>query len=226
MSSLGKTLDPYLFFELRSQTKVKVLDYHLTKPLIAYVSINNMLGIWDLDRKTCIKNFNISALESKDLSKSVAIKAVKFYDRDILNSMFPNDPSDSESAFYLCSWLIAVAEAKIYFFDYVSEKIDVITPALLDSKLPKCVEIVDTRYIAIGCSDGFVKVFDVVLWNVSKTIKGFHHRTINHLLAYKPYDATKPRLVVSSLDGTMACWNVDSEAPLFKFNMVKSGKQV
>ena len=226
MTSLGKGLETHFLFELKCQTKIKILDYHPTKPLIAYISLNNILSIWDWDKKACLKCFNINAFESKDLTKTVVIKHIKFFDKDILFSILHTDPLDIDAPFFSGSWLIAVGESKIYFYDYVSEKVEIITPATLDNKIPKIIEIADGRSLAIGCSDGFVKIFDLVSWSFTKTLKGPHHKTINNILAYTPNDGSKYRLAVSSSDGIIASWNVDTETPVLKFNMLKGGKQV
>jgi len=226
MTTPGKSLETHFFFELRSQTKVKILDNHPTKPLIAYLNINNILAIWDYERKTCLKCFNIGAIESKDLSRTVSVRSIRFLDKEILSSLFPNETIENESPFYYNSWLIVVSELKVYFYDYVSEKIEVIPSNILDNKPPKCVEIVDSRHLAVGCSDGYTKIFDLVSWTCPKTLKGVHHKTINNLFLYKQPETPNNRIIVSSLDGTLLSWNALTEEPLFKFGMLKSGKQV
>lgn len=35
-----------------------------------------------------------------------------------------------------------------------------------------------------------------------------------------------PKLLVSSTDGSLICWSVDTEGAAFKFNMTKKGKTV
>jgi len=226
MSILNKNLDTHFFLELKSPNKVKIFDYHLTKPLIAYVNVNNVLAIWDWERKTCLKCFSTAAIESKDLSKTVTVKSIKFLDKDILNALFPGEPFDSEAPFYAGTWLIVVAESKIYFYDYVSEKNETISISQLDGKQPRCVEPVDMKHLAVGCTDGYVKNFDLGAWATVKTLKGFHHKTVYNMMGYKQGDNSKNRLVVSGSDGTLACWNVEGEEILFKFGMLKSGKQV
>lgn len=226
MSTVGKSLETHFFFELRSQTKVKILDYHPTKPLLAYVNVNNILAIWDWGKKTCLKCFNVSAIESKDLTKTVSVRSIRFVDKEILSSQFPSETIENESAFYYNSWLVVISDLKVYFYDFVSEKIEIVPAHILDARAPKCMEIVDTRHVAIGCSDGYVKLFDLVSWNCPKTFKGIHHKTINNLFAYKQPDVQNHRLIVSSLDGTLGCWNPNAEDLLFKFSMNKNGKLV
>jgi len=226
MTTTGKSLETHFFFELRSQTKVKILDYHPTKPLLAYVNINNILAIWDWERKTCLKCLNVAAIESKDLSRSVSVRSIRFLDKEILSAHFPSETIENDSPFYYNSWLVVISELKVYFYDFVSEKIEIIPPANLDSRPPKCIEIVDSRHVAIGCSDGYVKIFDLVSWTCSKTLRGIHHKTINCLFSYKQPDVPNHRLIVSSLDGTLGCWNPNTDELLFKFGMLKNGKQV
>lgn len=86
-------------------------------------------------------------------------------------------------------------------------------------------ELIDGQYVAIG-SEGGVRIIDVKQLSVVKTMKGYHQKPINALLSYKQNEIDRPRLIVSSLDGTLACWNADTavETPTFKFLMFKKGK--
>ncbi len=224
MTSLGKSFETHFFFELKSATKVKILDYHPTKPLLAYINSNHILSIWDWERKTCLKSFNVSAIESKDLSKAVTIKSIKFLDKDILSMQFPSDIIEPDVPFYNNSWFIAVSDHKVYFYDYFSEKTESVPPSIIDHKVPKCVELVDARNIAIGFNDGSVKIFDFATWSLSRIFKGLNHRNINYMFPFRNIGEKKARLIVSSIDGTMGCWDVDSGDLLFRFG--KGGKQV
>ena len=57
-------------------------------------------------------------------------------------------------------------------------------------------------------------------------MKGYHTKTINYMISYKQNQINRPRLIISSVDGLLACWNVDTDGPAFKFLMNKKGKQV
>jgi hypothetical protein len=73
-----------------------------------------------------------------------------------------------------------------------------------------------------------VKVIDLKQKAVVKLMKGYHSKTVSALLSYKQNQNDRPRLIASSVDGTLACWNADTalETPAFKFLMSKKGKQL
>lgn len=54
---------------------------------------------------------------------------------------------------------------------------------MLESKTIKSVVILSQKYLSVGCSDGFIKIFDINDWNFVKTIRTA--KTINLMLAYK-----------------------------------------
>lgn len=71
-----------------------------------------------------------------------------------------------------------------------------------------------------------MKIFDVQQWAIIKTIKGYHSKTVNWIVPYKQNESERPRIIATSLDSLMACWNVDIgqstiETPSFKFLMKK-----
>lgn len=218
-------------FEVKSNMKIKLFDYHLTKPLLAYVSSNNNFALWDYERKTCLRSFNANVFEAKDLSKTVTIRQIKFFDKSILESM--NRMSVDNQAFEVdkyhainFNWLVFLAEAKIYFYNYVAEKSESISALMLDNKIPRCFEVVNDQYMAIGCSDGSLKVFEFSTWKVIKTFRSFHTKSINAILTIKNPKDDSPMLIVSSNDGLMTGWKLENDTPTTRFVMLKHGKAI
>ena len=231
MQSFLKKFEVSISFEVKAPIKIKILEHHVCKPLIAYISQNNILSVWDYDKKTCLKSFNCNALESKDLSKNVVIKQIKFYDKDTLSTLYPLDPKNIQAEYekfttFRYQWLIIMSDSKMYFYDYISEKIEVVSPLLLDNKTPRCLDIIDSQYIAVGCNDGIIKIFDITVWNFTKTLRGYHQKYITHLITYKPKPHLKPLLIAASNDGLMALWNPQTEIIVCKFGMLYKGKPV
>lgn len=229
MKEFGKKLEMSVFVDLRS-TKTKVIDYHLTRPYVAFCNINNGFSVWDYDQQICLKSFNANIFESRDMTKQIIIKDIKFFDKETLSLLFPYEEPEyipDDRMFLLKnSWIIIIAETKIFFYDYICEKMETVTPVMLDNKIPRCVEFVDMRFIAIGCSDGNIKILDTVSWTVPKTLRGYHQKTITNLIAYRQSDGGRNKLFAASADGTLACWSIDSDSPAFKFQMLKGGKAV
>lgn len=180
--NIGRRLELGLHFDLKFPAKAKVVNFHVTKPLFAFINAGTTLNIWDYERKTCLRCINTSSLESRDISKSLTIKDVMFFDKEVLTAKFPVSNVDAlvdEKPFYKDSWLICVGESKIYFYDYVSEKMQRIENSDLEGRPPCSVEIVDPRTLAIGTSDGLIKIFDVLNWQFTKSLRGYHSKLIS-----------------------------------------------
>lgn len=43
-------------FEVKIQCQIRSVDYHMTRPWVAYTTNNNVVQIWDYERKTCLKS--------------------------------------------------------------------------------------------------------------------------------------------------------------------------
>ena len=177
----GRKLELTPIFDLKYTSKIKVISYHPTKPLFAYINGGTTINIWDYERTTCLRCFSTSNLESRDLSKTLTIKDIMFFDKDLLAAKFPNSSVDvlaDEKTFYKDSWLICIGESKVYFYDYVCEKMQRIEANDLEGRPPCCLEIVDPTTLAVGTSDGLIKIFDILNWNFTKSLRGFHTKLI------------------------------------------------
>lgn len=240
MDKYLKGYDVNFLFDIRTSCKIKFFDYHVTKPWVAYVTQNNVFALWDYQRKICIKTFTTSILDPSPndnplislSTKSNDLKYLKFLDKETLYWLYASSQPTSEkendilSSFNKNS-VIFHNEQKIVFYDYVTDQSEMINSVTLEGKLVKCISIMNHQYLIIGCGDGFIKIFDMISWSMAKTLKGYHTKTITSMISFKQNIMTRPRFIVSSSDGLMACWGVDSEsAPSFKFLMLKKGKPV
>jgi WD40 repeat protein len=231
MEKYLKGYEVNFYFDIRTSCKIRYFDYHVTKPWVGYITENNIFSLWDYKSKVCLKTFGTGTLDVGESSKAVAIKVVKFLDQDTLYWLFPSSQpvlSKDEEIYrrFKSNWIIFLSDSKIFFYDYITDQTEVITPILLEGKNAKSLSIIDHQFLAVGCSDGSIKIFDVVNWNFTKTVKGYHVKPINYIIAYKQNQVNRPRVIVSSVDGLLACWNVDTDGPAFKFLMNKKGKQV
>lgn len=163
-------------FEVKMQSAVRNMDYHNTKPWVVYSTINNVVQLWDYERKICLKSLHSSTIDTVDHSKNMEIRSVRFLDADTLKWMFPlgntlDHSSRHSDHRFPHQWIIITAETKIFFYDYVADTSRVITSAELDSKYVRVVQAIDAQYLAIGCSDGSIKIFDITSWTFTKTMK-------------------------------------------------------
>ena len=240
MDKYLKGYEVTFLFDIRTSCKIKFFDYHVTKPWVAYVTHNNVFALWDYQRKICIKTFTTSILDPPltdnlmiSLStKSNDLKNLKFLDKEVLNWLYiSSQPTSEKDIDILSSFnrnsIIFYNEQKIVFYDYVTDHSDIITAIMLDNKTVKCISILNPQFLVIGCTDGFIKIFDMSIWAMSKTLKGYHAKTVNLLISFKQNLTNKPKFIASSTDGLLACWGPDNESsPVFKFLMNKKGRTV
>jgi hypothetical protein len=52
-------------FDIRATSRIKLIDYHSTRPWICYASHNNYISLWDYSRKICVKSFSSSLLDKE-----------------------------------------------------------------------------------------------------------------------------------------------------------------
>ena len=240
MDKYLKGYEVTFLFDIRTSCKIKFFDYHVTKPWVAYVTQNNVFALWDYQRKICIKTFTTSILEPSPTenlmislsSKSNDLKNLRFLDKETLYWLYlSSQPTTEKENDILSSFnrnsIIFYNEQKIVFYDYVTDHTELISPAILDNKTVKCLSIMSHQYLIIGCGEGFIKIFDMSSWTIAKTLKGYHAKSINLMIAFKQNLINRPKFIVSSTDGLMACWSIELESsPAFKFLMIKKGKPV
>jgi WD40 repeat protein len=154
-------------------------------------------------------------------------------DHDTLYWLFPAQKSvggcTEERAIseYRGNWVLVLAESKLYFYDYAHTSAKAV--AAPENVAFRVLSIVDHQYLAVGCADGTIRILDTETDNFIKVLRGYHARAINFMITFKPNQNTRPSLLVSSADGLLACWSVEtsSDTPAFKFLMTgKKGKQV
>jgi WD40 repeat protein len=61
--------------------------------------------------------------------------------------------------------LVMLFDAIVVIYHYLTGKVEVITSSDLNNKKPSCVEFLDNEKLAIGCVDGFVRI-----WNCSSRL--------------------------------------------------------
>ncbi|CAD8103442.1 unnamed protein product [Paramecium primaurelia] len=203
-------------FDIKSNIRIRFVEVHLVQPFLLLYTTNQILQIWDYEKKSCLRAINVSLIEPDRVQE---VKQLKFHDNQIIYRLF-NDQS-----LYLQNSIMILTSDKLYSYKYCSDYSDLITNGPIGVS-NKCLEFIDSQYIAVG-GEG-VKIIDLKQNLIVKTMKGYHQKGINQMLSYKQNQFDRPRLVASSLDGTMACWNADTanEQPTFKFLMSKKGKQL
>lgn len=50
-------------FDIRTSCKIKIIEYHPTKPWICYITNNNIFSLWDYEKKACIRAFNTNYID-------------------------------------------------------------------------------------------------------------------------------------------------------------------
>lgn len=109
------------------------------------------------------------------------INCLKFFDKKVIDSNisrknieFKNEKQKNEFLFDL--WIIIITDSKVLFFDYVGTNTKEIKLPELGGREQKTCELFwegdFDRMIAFGGSDGNVRLWDFVKWNVAKVLNG------------------------------------------------------
>lgn len=142
--------------------------------------------------------------------------------------------------------IIFVTPFKIYLYDYITDGIKMISEKEMEQKNIRKVPLLWSQVcvysenkLCISLNDGSFKVLDNKDFYTKnsmsiKTVRGYHTKPISWMIAYCQNENENPRMVTVSVDGLMACWNLDTilhsnnsaevASPSFKFMMAKSGK--
>ena len=66
------------------------------------------------------------------------------------------------------------------------------------------IEIVDSSYLAIGCHDGSIRIWDCEEWQVIKVFqRGSHTKAVTHLLSFSNNLRQRPLLLSAGNDGVI-----------------------
>lgn len=205
-------------YEMRGNTRIKTFAVHPTYNWVGLITTSNVFWLVDYVSGMTLKCFNCCTL---DEMKPTEVREILFWDDHTCKSLASNKEPRPKS------WIVFCCDRRIFLYNYVTYLTKVITEKELDFKSVRKVEVVSEDSLCLAMTDGPMKIFDVQQWQLTKTIKGYHSKTVNWILPYKQNESERPRIVASSLDSLMACWNVDLatatiETPSFKFLMKKS----
>lgn len=50
-------------FDIKSNIKIRYVEIHLVQPLMLLFTNNQILQIWDYDKKTCLRAINVPLIE-------------------------------------------------------------------------------------------------------------------------------------------------------------------
>lgn len=196
-----------------ASTRIIDSELHPVHSWILILEEDRSVYLWD----HCLKSILLS-LSSKDLDEKDSggtLKAVKFLDPHILRWKWLKTQDSSAEAFQGKGkkkfWVLIVMECKILFVDYRTGEKKWVLNNLFEYKGITCVEFIDSSYLAIGFTDGSIRIFDLEDWEVVKLFpRGTHTKQITHLLTYSKNLNQRSLVISASGDGVIAVWNVDT----------------
>lgn len=195
---------------------VKYSQLHPVEPWLVWANQQGVVQLWDHRRRVCLKAFHLSSLDQLSGVPTVSsvwkVRKVMFLDSGSLFHQFYPGQSGNLSLRVAGQRLLIVLPHRVYFYDYLSDKC-----TSLAEKGVKQVTPIDEHYLALGYSDGQIRILDMGTFRVVKTLRGYHQKAFTFLWAYKQNHNQRARLLAASKDGMIGCWNADTEGVAFKF---------
>lgn len=209
---IGKT-EINLGFYMPADSKILSTEIHPVHTWMAILEEDRSVYLWDYSLKSVLR-----AMHSKDLDEKEyggGLKGLKFLDPHVLRWKWLRSQDVNLEAFQgkgqAKFWLIIVMEYKIIFVDYRNGEKIVLHYSQFENKGICCIEFVDSSYMAIGFSDGSIRIFDIEDWEVVKVFpRGTHSKQITQLLSYSKNLNQRSSLISTGGDGVIAVWNVDT----------------
>ena len=194
-------------------SKVVDNEIHPVHTWVAVLEQDRSVYLWDYSLKSVLR-----AISSKDLDEKEPgglLRGIKFLDPHILRWKWLRSQDLNSEAFQgkgkKKHWIIVVMEYKILFIDYRSGEKLFLHYSKFENKTICCIEFVDSSYLAIGFSDGSIRIFDIEDWEVVKVFpRGTHTKQITHLISYSKNLNQRSLLISAGGEGVIAVWNVDT----------------
>jgi len=163
--------------------------------------------------------------------QSGAFKGVAFFDEDVINwrayrwstlaeayagrEISKLEPFPRAAAGFAGKrWLVAAWDTKVLFLDLANERTKEIHKADLEGKAIAALEVVlyggQMPCALIGGTDGVVRVFSLLSWQVVGRLAGGHKTALNCALAIPSNDGSTHahRFITGCAGGTLAWWNL------------------
>eukprot|EP00743_Colponemidia_sp_Colp-15_P008752 GILK01009540.1.p1 GENE.GILK01009540.1~~GILK01009540.1.p1 ORF type:complete len:1082 (+),score=147.92 GILK01009540.1:36-3248(+) len=153
------------------------------------------------------------------LEKLGTVNALRFVDADVIRWQYGGSIPIRSSAAKACPhhWVVVALQNRVLFFDYVSTATRTISLPMMDYKFPMAVEMVCWPYLAIGGSDGLVRVWDCESWRTFAVLGHGgtgHLKSISCLTSFMFPVMHSPLVLSGSVDGSICVWDIfDETAP-------------
>lgn len=206
-------IDINLGFFMPASYKIIDSECHPVNPWVAVLEDDRNAYLWDYSLKSVLLSLSPKDLDEKDAGG--ILKNVRFLDPHILRWKWLKSQDLTIEAFQGKGkkkyWMIVVMEYKILFVDYRTSEKKTLHQSAFENKCISCIEFIDSSYLAVGFSDGSIRLFDIEDWEMVKIFpRGTHTKSITHLISYSKNLSQRSLLISAGSDGVIAVWNVDT----------------
>jgi hypothetical protein len=138
-----------------------------------------------------------------------AIEALAFVDAGAVAHRL-RGPPDTDGGSSSCEWQLAVLlEHRVVLLDLGGEARHIL-PFDLQKQTPTALEPLSMRFLALGCGDGQVRIWDMRKWELAAPAFPAHAKEVRHLRALLSSPHAQShflRLVSLGLDGSALLWH-------------------
>ena len=195
---------------LQIKQKIKLLDTHETLPLIVFADTDSNIYLYDVNQKIPIRIFNNRSYFNEQMN----LKDLKFFscnDKKFVHNYEITEVKKMKGIQFNSrnNIIILTFEKSIIFYSIITQNIiKIINQIDLDQRLPVKCEVYNYSYLLILNSDGNLVLWDLIEWNLVKTInKNIFGKAIGNF--YVGTDTNEDKFAfVTTITGNLFCLDV------------------
>lgn len=205
-------------------------DLHPTSPWVLTANEGGAIVLWDYSRQAALRQWHSTGLDPG--YHAGLIQTVFFYDTEVLrwkwlSAGIPSDTEAFEGKKERRNWVSVLCDNKIVLLDYVTMDITVVRQEAFEERWLTAMEIVDSNYFAIGCSDGSIRIYDIANSKVIKVFpRGAHLKAVTLMRTFSQNIRQRPLLLAAGLCGAVTVWNLDTSEDMPAYRLQSAGTAI
>ena len=222
------SISPLYHFD--TTASIVASDLHPTSPWILTANEGGAIVLWDYTRQAALRQWHSIGLDPG--YHAGLLQNVFFYDTEVLRWKWLNAGSSGDIEAFegkkeRRNWVAVLCDNKIVLLDYVTMDVTVVRQEAFEERWLTAMEIVDSNYFAVGCSDGSIRLYDIANSKVIKVFpRGAHTKAVTILRTFSQNIRQRPLLLAAGLCGAVTVWNLDTSDDMPAYRLQSAGAAI